>query len=145
MDDTNSSGNTCMHIAAAAGHSEVMRMLMEFQASLNIRNQEGKCAIALSRSPEIRQIISAEVKRCEPWLDLFSPSEEIIVAKEGPPQQIFLIRPPYPSLPDPLPSNPSCLSCLAHLFLIRAPRLLPKIAFLDSRALFSAPKGGPTR
>jgi ankyrin repeat protein len=63
VDEKNSTGNTCMHVAAEAGSQEVMELLFEFQASLNIRNADGKCAIAVSKNPATRQLISGEVKR----------------------------------------------------------------------------------
>jgi ankyrin repeat protein len=41
-------GSTALHFAASEGHPEVARMLLEFKAEVNSRNEDGSTPITLS-------------------------------------------------------------------------------------------------
>ena len=61
-DAVNMAGNTPTHRAAQHGHAGVLEELFAAACSLNVRNEDGKCAVAVAATAPVRAMIAAEAK-----------------------------------------------------------------------------------
>ena len=55
--DLDSEGETALHLASEEGHTEVVRLLIENHADLNVRDRDDRTAVRLARRNKNTEIV----------------------------------------------------------------------------------------